>query len=230
MKRQSLVIPLLIISLYFLFSNKTFAEGQECCDAAAFWSYDQSTGMCVNAYASRGSIPPQPTACDHSTEYCDGDICVLGSLPDCEPGTVQCYDQDYRNSHIGCRWDGRQWYCGYPPPTPTPNENQVFCIDTNGKAKVENGINTAIGCIKVGSGNELITAILNIAIGLGGGIALALILYGVFIVTTSAGMPDKLKAGSEIITSAVVGLIFVLLSIFLVNLIGINILGIPGLS
>ncbi|HAN22656.1 TPA: hypothetical protein DCP77_02655, partial [Candidatus Collierbacteria bacterium] len=82
----------------------------------------------------------------------------------------------------------------------------------------------------VGSGNDLITSILRLATGLGGGIALALILYGVFIVTTSAGMPDKLKAGSEIITSAVIGLIFILLSIFLVNLIGINILGIPGLS
>jgi len=110
-------------------------------------------------------------------------------------------------------------------PTPKPGDNPVFC---NGK-NIDKGINTAIGCIPVGSGNELINAILNIAIGLGGGIALALILYGVFIVTTSAGMPDKLKAGSEIITSAVVGLIFVLLSIFLINLIGINILGIPGL-
>ena len=55
-------------------------------------------------------------------------------------------------------------------------------------------------------------------------------LYGVFIVTTSAGIPDKLKEGSEIITSAIAGLIFVLLSVFLLNLIGINILGLPGLT
>ena len=95
------------------------------------------------------------------------------------------------------------------------------------------GINTALGCIKVtggGAGNDLVKTILQIAIGLGGGLALALILYGVFIVTTSAGVPDKLKAGSEIITSAVIGLVFILLSVVLVNLIGINILGIPGLT
>lgn len=91
------------------------------------------------------------------------------------------------------------------------------------------GINTALGCIKVSTGDDLITTFLRLATGIGGGIALALILYGVFIITTSAGMPDKLKAGNEIITSAVIGLIFILLSIFLVNLIGINILGIPGL-
>ncbi len=92
------------------------------------------------------------------------------------------------------------------------------------------GVKTAIGCINATDPNGLVTTILRIATGIGGGLALALILYGTFIVTTSAGMPDKLKAGSEIITSAIIGLIFILLSVFLVNLIGINILGIPGLS
>lgn len=101
-----------------------------------------------------------------------------------------------------------------------------FCIH----GKSDSGINTAIGCINANDPYALVTTILRIATGLGGGLALALILYGTFIVTTSAGMPDKLKAGGEIITSAVIGLIFILLSVFLVNLIGINILGIPGLS
>jgi hypothetical protein len=94
----------------------------------------------------------------------------------------------------------------------------------------KNSINTAIGCIEIGDGTKLVGNILLVATSLGGGIALALILYGVFIITTSAGIPDKLKLGNEIITSAVIGLIFILLSVFLVNLIGINILGIPGLT
>jgi hypothetical protein len=113
-----------------------------------------------------------------------------------------------------------------------PNTNTGAVSDSkycNGR-NADDGINTALGCINVGSGTSLVETILKIATAIGGGLALALILYGVFIVTTSAGMPDKLKAGSEIITSAVIGLIFILLSVFLVNLIGINILGIPGLS
>lgn len=145
----------------------------------------------------------------------------------CPAGHKQWDDSDDGEMRP-CR-QGSSWVCCTNFDTTgseQANPNKLFCIPGNESS----GINTAIGCIPVGSGNELITAILNIAIGLGGGIALALILYGVFIVTTSAGMPDKLKAGSEIITSAVVGLIFILLSIFLVNLIGINILGIPGLS
>jgi hypothetical protein len=111
-------------------------------------------------------------------------------------------------------------------PATTGNPYDPFCI----QGKPESGVNTALGCVDVSSPDKFVTVLLRIATGIGGGLALALILYGVFIVTTSAGSPDKLKAGSEIITSAVIGLVFILLSIFLINLIGINILGIPGLS
>jgi hypothetical protein len=106
---------------------------------------------------------------------------------------------------------------------PLESGTNIFCID--GKS-----VNTALGCIDTEDPKSFISALLLLGTGLGGGIALALMLYGVFVVTTSAGMPDKLNAGKEIITSAVAGLIFILLAVFLVNLIGINILGIPGLT
>lgn len=93
-------------------------------------------------------------------------------------------------------------------------------------------VETAIGCIstKADGADSFFASVVKIAVGLGGGLALVLMLYGVFIVTTSAGIPDKLKEGSEIITSSIAGLIFILLSVFLLNFIGINILGLPGLS
>lgn len=94
-------------------------------------------------------------------------------------------------------------------------------------------IDTAIGCISTSvdaTGNSFFGSIIKIAVSLGGGLALVLMLYGVFVITTSAGIPDKLKEGQEIITSAISGLIFIILSVFLLNFIGINILGIPGLN
>lgn len=111
----------------------------------------------------------------------------------------------------------------------------VFCFTFAQQIQAACGaeeIETAIGCIstKADGTNSFFASIIKIAVGLGGGLALILMLYGVFIVTTSAGIPDKLKEGSEIITSAVAGLIFILLSVFLLNLIGINILGLPGLT
>ena len=90
-------------------------------------------------------------------------------------------------------------------------------------------INTALGCISTNvETGGFVGSFLELAIGLGGGIALLLILYGTFIVTTSAGNPDKLKEGKELISSAISGLIFIILSIVLLNLIGVKILSIPG--
>lgn len=93
----------------------------------------------------------------------------------------------------------------------------------------EKSISTALGCIPYES-SGFVKSLLNILIGLGGGVALLIILYGVFIVTTSAGIPDKLNSGKEIISSAVAGLVFIILAIFLMNLIGIRILALPGLE
>lgn len=96
---------------------------------------------------------------------------------------------------------------------------------------IPNTINTALGCISYDAVNGgFVNNLLGIIIGLGGGVGLVLILYGVFIVTTSAGIPDKLKQGQEIISSAVAGLLFIILSIFLMNLIGIKIFALPGLQ
>ena len=227
MKRQFFAIILLLISFSFVFSTKSYATA--CCDN--YYTYDTATGMCQPYYGG----PQVEIKCDPVTEVCGGSTCVPNTIPECDSHT-SCGNQDYIDTHIGCTTYGVNngtvpWctYLGafaYPTIPVVRGNNPVFCNGTD----ISDGINTALGCIPVGSGNDLITAILRFATGIGGGIALALILYGVFIVTTSAGMPDKLKAGSEIITSAIIGLIFILLSIFLVNLIGINILGIPGLS
>ncbi len=94
-----------------------------------------------------------------------------------------------------------------------------------------NNIDTALGCISTdATGGGFVQSLLTIIIGLGGGVALLLILYGVFIVTSSAGIPEKLKSGNEIITSAIAGLLFIIMAIFLMNLIGIKILALPGLQ
>lgn len=90
-------------------------------------------------------------------------------------------------------------------------------------------IYTAIGCIPVlekDGGKAFLTFILRWATGVGGGIAFLLILYGGFIVMTSTGNPERLKAGQELLTSAISGLILLIFSVFVLNFIGINILGI----
>lgn len=70
-----------------------------------------------------------------------------------------------------------------------------------------------------------LSSILKWAVGIGGGIAFLLILYAGFMIMTSAGNPERLKAGQELITSAISGLILLIFSIFILKFIGIDILG-----
>ena len=75
---------------------------------------------------------------------------------------------------------------------------------------------------------DKINNILPIAIGLGGAIAFLLIVFGGFQIILSAGNPDRVKAGKEMITSAIAGLLLIIFSVFILRLIGHDILEIPG--
>ncbi len=90
------------------------------------------------------------------------------------------------------------------------------------------GINTALGCIS-SNPDQFVTQIVQLAVGIGGALGLILILYGFFIVTTSAGIPDKIKAGQEVITSAIIGLVFITLSVVMMRFLGITVFSLPGL-
>lgn len=117
--------------------------------------------------------------------------------------------------------------------------NSLICTGTNCKAGLktvqgdcaEGEVETALGCINFNLSNgRFLESILTLAIGVGGAIALMLMLYGFFILSTSAGIPDKVKEGQEIITGAVGGLIFILFATIMMNLIGIKIFNLPGLQ
>lgn len=87
-------------------------------------------------------------------------------------------------------------------------------------------IPTAIGDIDVSSPEAFVEAILDLAIGIGGGIAFLLIIFGAFQVLASGGKPEKIQAGKELITSAIAGLLLIIFSVFLLELIGVKILDI----
>ena len=91
------------------------------------------------------------------------------------------------------------------------------------------GLWTAVGCIPVSNLNDFIGWLLSKLIFVASGIAFLLMVFGAIQILTSAGNPDKVKAGKELITSALSGLLLVILSIFLLKLIGVDILHIPGL-
>jgi len=95
------------------------------------------------------------------------------------------------------------------------------------KCFISGGAWTAIGCIKTDP-KIFIGQLLAFGIGIAGGIAFLMILYGGFQIITSSGDPEKLNAGKELIVAAVTGLLFIIFSLFILRLVGVNILGLPG--
>lgn len=89
------------------------------------------------------------------------------------------------------------------------------------------GIWTAIGCIP-SNPQSIIQTIIVIGLALGGGIVLIMILAGSFMLSVSQGDPNKTKEAKEIITSAIIGLLFVIFSVTILQFIGVSILHIPG--
>lgn len=92
------------------------------------------------------------------------------------------------------------------------------------------GIQTAVGCIPTENFDAFTQFILQWAIGVGGGIAFLFIIYSGFMILTSSGNPERLKAGQELLTSAVMGLILIIFSLFILRVIGFDILQIPGFA
>ena len=90
------------------------------------------------------------------------------------------------------------------------------------------GIWTALGCIPTNLSDILKNYIFTYGIGIAGGIAFLLMLFGAFTVMTSAGNPENVAKGKEMITSALTGLLIIIFSVFILRLIGVDILRIPG--
>lgn len=106
------------------------------------------------------------------------------------------------------------------------------CVDKADAIQCDggNGINTAIGCIPIENSNALIGWILRWAIGIGGGIAFLLIIVAGFQIMTSRGDPNRLKAGQELMTSAIAGLLLLIFSVVILRIIGFDILNITILG
>lgn len=94
---------------------------------------------------------------------------------------------------------------------------------------------TAIGCLGRGNGSngsstlgDFIRSFIQIGVGMGGGIAFLLILFSGFQTMMSTGNPEKLHEAKELMTAAISGLLLIIFSVFLLRLIGVDILQIPG--
>ena len=119
----------------------------------------------------------------------------------------------------------RSGYCEQAPAGSTLRSDCEACYqDGEGGG----GAWTVFGCIKYNNNQEAVQTLIGFLLGIAGGFAMVLILYGAFIISISTGNPEKIKQGKEIVTAAIFGLVFIILSVIILQFIGVDVLQIPG--
>lgn len=97
------------------------------------------------------------------------------------------------------------------------------CID-------DGGVWTGIGCVYGDFKRFIQETVLGYGVSLAGGLALLCILYAAFSIQTSRGNPEQIKKAQELLTSCIMGLLLIIFSVFILRIIGVNLLRLPGFS
>lgn len=91
----------------------------------------------------------------------------------------------------------------------------------------ERGVWSALGCIDFTLLGFIKNTLLGWGIGLTGIISMFCIIYSAFVLQTSGGNPEKIKKAKERLTACIIGLLLIIFSVFILKIIGIDILKIP---
>lgn len=144
--------------------------------------------------------------------------CYSSAAPNCGVKQPNNCDPDFQGSAAYCRGFTTISTCnaqtGIPCIPVSTGEIPIVPPSAPDFCSGNKGIVTAIGCVQIlgTSFTPLATFLLTWGMGIGGGIAFMLIVYGGFLVITSTGNPQRLTAGKELITAAIMGLLMLIFS------------------
>lgn len=101
------------------------------------------------------------------------------------------------------------------------------CAKSSSDGKKCEEVGTAIGNISTEPAG-FVGTIFSLVLGLAGGIAVLLIIISGYKLMSSRGNPEQLQAAREQLTAAIVGLLFIIFSFVILQIIGVDILRLPG--
>ncbi len=162
-------------------------------------------------------------------DECQNKVLYLLNNPPLENFFNSTFDSLSTNCEDGliCRNNGAQGICTTGKfdlcaqiPDATLKDRCFECQDVG-------GIWTAVGCIPTNA-KSITHAVIKIGLMVGGGVSLLIILAGSFSLAISRGDPKKTGESKEMITAALIGLIFIIFSVSILQFIGVQILHIPS--
>lgn len=131
---------------------------------------------------------------------------------------------DYTSSSCTCIYDEAK-YGELCNKHITDSNEKTMCLQCAGNK----GIWTGIGCIQT-SLSGFVGSTFSFSIGLAGLITFLCILYSAYLIQFSAGNPERIKKAKQNLTSCIAGLLIIIFSIFILKIIGVDILRLPGIS
>lgn len=175
----------------------------KCCDSS--FNYNPKTDTdSAPCKASQPYVPPRGWNCS-SGQFCSNGYCVSGQKTE-EQKINLLKPQTCKSGFT------------YEPIDPAQP----------GLGAKDDGIQTALGCFPTRA-KGILAWIMKYAIVFAGSSGSFLMMFvGAFQIIFSAGNPEKLKQGWQILISAISGLMLIIFAVFLFRLIGFTILRIPG--
>ena len=197
-----------------------------------------------------GGPTPPTSSSSTSTPFPSG----YGTSPLCNSNSI-CYTGDYNPDHLipgyqcgtlkdwhfgtdnstndtpsvpACGPFNSAYCCDPGPASITPPESrQAPCSNLDSKTGQCLSVSTAIGNIPTDP-TGFISSLFGILLSISGLIAIIIIIISGYRIMVSQGNPEKIKGAREALTSAIIGLLFMIFSVAILQIIGVNILHIPS--
>jgi len=139
--------------------------------------------------------------------------------------------------------------CEYGVPSGTPGDPSCVCNNPDGLAAIcgrylggsseasrcsncimnKGGFWTGLGCIGTDP-SSFAQSLTGYGLSIGGAFSLLCIFYSSFVLQTSRGNPERIKKAKENLRACITGLLLIIFSIFIVRVIGVDLLRIPGFN
>lgn len=209
-------------------------DGQACCPPVGYQSQCNTPDLECNS----GTNKCQPKSCgNQGQQCCHGGYQSLCNTTDLECNTAdRCEVKSCGNQGQQCCSGGYQSQCNSPAlrcetgtcvvntgPGPTIPVYDPECASGGPYGINYGGVKTALGCLPTDP-QAFINTATPWAVGIGAGIAFLLGVFGSMMIVLSAGNPEKMQAGKEMITSAIGGFILIIFAVFILRVIGVDVL------
>jgi hypothetical protein len=205
----------------------TTGEGSKVClepDALCDVDQDKNNPTDCTKHCPNGTFCGSP-AVGLTQTYClstnpqTGDRCDPANSGGKCPGNDGCFQSNSDVTLYTCQ----QTTFDLPSPSPQP------CKPVESGSSIEYNCDTAVGNILT-SPKDFVQTIMGLILSVVGGVAILLIMLSGYRLMVSQGNPENIKSAKEQLTAAIIGLLFIIFSLVILQVIGVNILGLPGFN